>query len=402
LRILVLSFYYPPDLSAGSFRAKAFVDALETAANPDDIIEVVTTLPNRYRSFSLEAPEKEIHGRVITHRIRLPRHRGGMADQIWAFAWFALKALRHVKQQPYQLIYATTSRLFTGFLGALLAKRSGAALYLDIRDIFIDTIADILRPTTARALMPLLQWVEGYTVRAGDRINLVSEGFREYFQVRYPEKRYSYYTNGIDDDFLGIDFRPSPSTERKGIILYAGNIGEGQGLHRILPGMAKRLGGGWEFWIVGDGGKRRMLLDAATDVQVSSIKLIPPVSRTRLIELYRESDVLFLHLNALDAFHKVLPSKIFEYAATGKPILAGVAGYAASFLAEHVDNAAVFPPCDPDAGVRALATLKYEHRDRESFIGNFRRSHIMHRLAVDVLQLAREHARLRRETTLSG
>jgi len=32
-----------------------------------------------------------------------------------------------------------------------------------------------------------------------------------------------------------------------------------------------------------------------------------------------DADVLFLHLNAYKAFEKVLPSKIFEYAATGRP-----------------------------------------------------------------------------------
>ena len=44
------------------------------------------------------------------------------------------------------------------------------------------------------------------------------------------------------------------------------------------------------------------------------------------------TDVLFLHLNDYSAFRKVIPSKIFEYAATGKPIVAGVSGYAAEFL----------------------------------------------------------------------
>ena len=43
-----------------------------------------------------------------------------------------------------------------------------------------------------------------------------------------------------------------------------------------------------------------------------------------LLNYYNQANILFLHLNSIKAFEKVLPSKIFEYAASNKPILAGV------------------------------------------------------------------------------
>ena len=51
-----------------------------------------------------------------------------------------------------------------------------------------------------------------------------------------------------------------------------------------------------------------------------------------LIKKYQEADILFLHLNNYKAFLKVLPSKIFEYSATHKPICAGVSGHSKEFL----------------------------------------------------------------------
>jgi len=56
LKILVLSFYFRPDLSAGSFRTTAVVDALKQKMPADGQVDVLTTLPNRYSSFSIEAP----------------------------------------------------------------------------------------------------------------------------------------------------------------------------------------------------------------------------------------------------------------------------------------------------------------------------------------------------------
>ena len=57
VRILVLSFYYQPDLCAGSFRCTALVEELKKQSNCE--IEIITTLPNRYASFSVDAQKVE-------------------------------------------------------------------------------------------------------------------------------------------------------------------------------------------------------------------------------------------------------------------------------------------------------------------------------------------------------
>ena len=115
--------------------------------------------------------------------------------------------------------------------------------------------------------------------------------------------------------------------------------------------------------------------------------LLDPVKRTELIELYRAADVLFLHLNDYPAFKKVLPSKLFEYAALGKPVWAGVGGYAARFVEEHIDNAAVFAPCDVDDAARAFEALNPVTRARPDFVARFRRDVIMARMSRDVLSI---------------
>ena len=69
MRILLLSFYFRPDLSAGSFRATALVDAL-LKAHPGVEIDVVTTLPNRYSAFSPDAQPA-----MLLDRLRCPATR---------------------------------------------------------------------------------------------------------------------------------------------------------------------------------------------------------------------------------------------------------------------------------------------------------------------------------------
>jgi hypothetical protein len=388
---LLLSFYFRPDLSAGSFRATALVDSLLTILPAGASIDVITTAPNRYSTFSREAIEVETVGPVTIRRIALPAHRSDLLGQSRAFLRFARCANRHAVG-PYDVVFATSSRLMTAALGAWIARRMRARLYLDIRDIFVDTIADIF-PRIAGVLRPPLSALESWTMRRADRINLVSRGFKDYFISRYPDRSYTWFSNGIDDEFLHANWsNDKVSDPRALLVIYAGNIGEGQGLHAILPQLALRLERRVRFLVIGDGGRRELLMERLRQAGTQNVEVVAPMPRAALLEAYLKADILFLHLNAHAAFEKVLPSKIFEYAATGKPIWAGVAGYAASFIAAEVTNAAVFSPCNPSEAIERLDSLILQTQPRRDFVSRYARQSIARAMANDILTVARADA----------
>lgn len=394
MRLLVLTFYYRPDLCAGSFRATALVEALRERAPPGTQIDVITTLPNRYSSFTPDAQRLETLPGCEIFRARLPPHFSGMLGQSHAFGHFALGALRHAAARDYDLVCATSSRLMTAALGAWLARRNRARLYLDIRDIFVDTLPQLLPAGASLAAESTLSRLEAWTVRRADRLNLVSPPFADYYRARYGELPFAFFTNGIDEEFL----TPAPPrAPRTGVptILYAGNIGAGQGLHEILPQLARALRGSARFVVIGDGGRRAMLAAALAEAGADNVELRAPMPRARLIEAYREADVLFLHLGNYAAFEKVLPSKIFEYGALGKPLLAGVSGFAARFIQEQLDNAAVFAPGDAAAAVQALRSLVIEDRPRPAFVARYARTQIVRAMADDILTVAADGPRVR-------
>lgn len=386
MKILVLSFYFRPDLCAGSFRTTAFVDALKKLMPADGRIHVLTTLPNRYSSFSVDAPAGEQLPGVSIVRVALPPHQSGMFDQAKAFISFAREVLRMTRGQEYDLVFATSSRLMTAVLGAWVARKNRTPLYLDIRDIFVDTIKDVLPRHLAILTKPVFTLLERWAINSASKVNLVSQGFAEYFSVRYPRQRFSYFTNGIDDEFLSVPIPESVSRTSDVLeVLYAGNLGEGQGLHVIIPDLAKRMQGRIRFKIIGDGGRKEVLRAALVSAGVDNVELLPPMKRAQLIAAYLAADVLFLHLNDYDAFRKVLPSKLFEYGAMGKPIWAGVAGYAAEFVRAELENAAVFPPCNAAEAVRVFSQLRLQNELRDRFVAKFARTNIANELAIDVV-----------------
>jgi glycosyltransferase involved in cell wall biosynthesis len=318
-----------------------------------------------------------------------------MVDQSKAFLAYAREVLRLVRNEDYALVYATSSRLMTAVLGSCIARRKGVPLYLDIRDIFVDTMADVLPGKLAGLIKPVLSQLERFALVRATRVNLVSRGFAEYFWERYPTLTYSFFTNGVDEQFISAyaaeqagTCRDAASEKHSGedipIVLYAGNIGEGQGLHTIIPELAQRLQGRARFRLIGDGGCRGKLENSLAASSIRNVVIVPPINRQALIEEYRAADILFVHLNGYAAFEKVLPSKVFEYAATGKPIWAGVAGYAAAFVHEHIENAEVFSPCDIVGALDAFSRLRRVSTPRTAFIRRFARRSISAAMAADI------------------
>jgi len=389
LRVLFLSFYFEPDLCAGSFRNTALLKELMAQVPPGSNIDVITTLPSRYSTFNADAESQESRDCVTIYRIPLPVHKSGMVDQSKAFIHFAREAIGIGSSDDYNFIYASSSRLMTASLGAYLSRKLKVPLYLDIRDIFVETIKDVLPKKLGWAMKPIFSIIEKWTFSRAAKINLVSEGFKSYFERRYPSSPLSFYTNGIDEEFLDVPVTSSETLVGKiPEVVYAGNIGEGQGLHTILPPLAKHFEGKLKFKIIGDGGRRPQLEQAFKAAAVTNVELLQPVGRDDLIQAYLHADILFMHLNDYDAFLKVLPSKLFEYAALGKPIWAGVAGYAASFVDQHVSNAAVFRPCDIESAVTAFHNLSLTTEPRDDFVEKFSRANIMKEMAADIIRTA--------------
>jgi hypothetical protein len=276
--------------------------------------------------------------------------------------------------------------LMTAVLGAWVARKKRIPLYLDIRDIFVDTIKDVLPRHFAILVKPVFAALERLAINSASKVNLVSQGFAEYFSTRYPQQQFSYFTNGIDDEFLSVSIPESvPRTDGVVEVLYAGNLGEGQGLHTIIPDLAKKMQGRVRFKIIGDGGRKAALQAALISVGVDNVELLSPMKRAQLIEAYQAADVLFLHLNDYDAFRKVLPSKLFEYGAMGKPIWAGVSGYAAEFMRRELDNSAVFYPCNPVEAERVFSQLRLQNVPRDRFAAKFARINIANQMASDVV-----------------
>ena len=392
MKIVFFTFYYPPDLCAGSFRAIALAQALSKRMKNDDELHIITTHPNRYENHRVKASDIEVHGNIIIHRISVPSHKSGMFSQARTFVTYALASYKLCNKLNPDFLIGTTSRLMTGVLTGVSARKLGCKYFIDLRDIFSETISDIfsqknkLLGSISKKTFSLL---ERWLFNKATGVNVVSEGFPEYFQTMgIDTSNWSFFPNGVDKIFTNLPFIENKRSKEITTVLYIGNIGTGQGLENILPATAKYMGNKYQFLVIGGGGATSKLINAIKNNNVDNIEILAPIKREKLIKYYEEADILFVHLNDIPAFQRVLPSKIFEYAALRKPIVAGLGGYSAKFILDNVPYATIFNSGDVDGCVDAIKkaeTLEIKDKNSDIFIEKFSLEKIMNKMAKHIL-----------------
>ena len=295
-------------------------------------------------------------------------------------------------KNEFDLIITTGGRLGTNSIGHIISRFSGRPHFVEMRDIFSDNIKSILAPTfITRPVIRILELWEKNILQHAKWINFVSPGFLDYFKNDNIANKTRFYTNGIDPIFIqqqnNFVYNKQEMKNPCLRLLYAGNIGWGQRLEKIIVPLALRFPNEIEFILVGNGNAVRILDESIVKNGITNITIVNPVPREKLIEYYQKADVLFVHLDHIPAFSKSIPSKIFEYCSTNKPILAGLSGVSRNILETEVAHAYLFDPCDVETASMHIRQLIQQPitANRINFIKKYSRIKIMNDMIQDIV-----------------
>jgi glycosyltransferase involved in cell wall biosynthesis len=228
---------------------------------------------------------------------------------------------------------------------------------LELRDLTWECV-DRGDGFAARLVGWLLERMARFSIRRFDEVVTCTEAQAEYVR-RVTRLPVSVVRNGISKakfDRLALEAVPG---RENGVftVAYIGNVGLVQNVMTLVKA-AERLGDKLpvKFLIAGGGVQWEEIRRYAAERKLANVELTGPLSWEGVRDCYQRSDVLYAQLRGIQGLEKAEPSKLFEYFATGRPVIFGGAGSARAFAAQF-ENVELVAPDDPAALAGAIERM---------------------------------------------
>jgi colanic acid biosynthesis glycosyl transferase WcaI len=367
VRVLIVAINFAPELT-GIGKYVGDMSAWMTQAGFD--VRVVTA-PPYYPNWQVQpgysafrySREQLAGARVYRCPLWVPRRPRAMSRLLHLFS-FAMSSLPVILWQAIawrpQVVLVIEPPLACAPAAWLAARLSGARAWLHVQDLEVDAAFD-LGMLRHKGLRRAVLAMERALMRRFDRVTSISQRMLERLREKgVPEERLGYFPNWVDTDLIrplqgGNTLREALGIQQDTpVLLYAGNMGEKQGLEVIVEvarsyeSRRKAL-----FMLCGDGAARPRIEKAAAGL--SNVRFIPLQPSERFNELLNLADIHLLPQRQ-DAEGLVMPSKLTAIMASGKPVVAG-ARTDSDVGRVAAAGGLVVPPGDPSAFGAAIDRL---------------------------------------------
>lgn len=412
MRILILGINYPPEKIGIAVYTG---DLAQSLADAGHSVDVVTTNPYypawrvtdgyRRRWWHSEEGRNAVPA-VLRCPIYVPKHPSGIRRLVH-HASFALSALapmlwKGAAGRP-DLVLCVAPSLLSAPVAWVAARLGGATAWLHVQDFEVSAaVATGLLDGKSR-LIRLATRVERFIMRRFDRVSSIGpEMCRRLAIIGVPDERVRQLRNWADLDGVRPQDAPSPyrtawNVKAPHVALYSGNIANKQGIE-IVVAAAERLRHRDDllFVICGEGSGRQAL-ERETAAH-SNILLRDLQPRECLSDLLSLASVHLLPQKS-DAADLVLPSKLTNMLASGRPVIA-TADPGTGLAREVAGCGIVTPPGDAHAFAAAVEKLldepdlraRYARGARERAEQDWDRRKIVNAFCTDVTAMIHKAA----------
>ena len=376
MRILFLTHYFHPEGNAPATRVTEMTRRWVARGHDVTVITGAPNVPDGvvYPGYRNRLVQRETHDGVRVVRVwTYLAPNKGTARRILNYVSYMLSAtLAGLFVRRPDVVIATSPQFFCGWAGVLVSRARRRPFVLEVRDLWPESI-EAVGAMRSRRLLRVLEWLELRMYAAAAKIVTVGEGYRVKLLERgVPAARIEVVPNGVDlAAFLagadGTKVRERYGVGDRFVCAYIGTIGMGCGLEVVLRAARRLRAEGRRdllFLLVGDGAVREELEASARAEDLSPwVMFTGRQPKSDMPAFLAATDACLVHLTRTKLFETVLPSKIFEAAAMRKPIVLGVAGFAADLVSgagagiciEPENETELLAAVDRLAGDRGLA-----------------------------------------------
>lgn len=365
MRILFLTDNFPPEVNAPASRT---FDHCREWVKAGAEVTVITCAPNFPQGKVYPPYKNKLWQEEIMDGIRVIRvwtyivANKGFLKRTLDFISFSVSSFIAGLFVKTDLIVATSPQFFTALAGRTLHFWKRRPWVMEVRDLWPESIKTV-GAMKDNLFIRYFEWQEKRCYRSAKHIVVVTDSFRDKLISRgVPAEKISVVKNGVNTDL----FQPMEKDqallrelglEGKTVIGYVGTHGMAHKLDFVLH-QAKALedNPNLHFLLMGNGAERDNLLRLRDELGCKNVTMLESVPKKEVKRYLSILDVSLINLRRDPLFKTVLPSKIFENAAMGLPILMGVEGEAAELINKY-GAGVCFIPEDADDFKAKLSEL---------------------------------------------
>ncbi len=401
MKILFLTHYFPPEVNAPATRTFEHCVRWARAGHEVTVVTCAPNCPNGvvYPGYKnrWRRQIEEIEGVRVVRTWTYVAPNAGTLKRVLNYVSFMLSAVvASIRLPRPDVVLATSPQFFCGWAGVFVSWLKWVPLVLEIRDIWPESIQAV-GAISNRRVLGALERLERWMYRSATHIVAVGNGYRDNVLGKVDvSERISVITNGVDLEFYrpqepDVRFLHIWDLEDKFVCSYVGTIGMAHGLEVVLEAakILKHKGrGDITFVLVGDGAQRQCLQEEAKRAGLEDLVVfVGRQPKKEIPAILASSNACLIHLRACELFQTVLPSKIFEVMAMGRPMIMGVGGEAREIVmqsdagiemepgsAESLVQAVEIMADDPEATAqrgRLARDYVAEHFDRNVLAATF-------------------------------
>ena len=343
MNILFLSHYFPPEVNAPASRTFEHCREWVRAGHA---VTVVTCVPNHPHGRIFAGYRNRLYQSEVRDGIRVVRlltyatANEGTLRRTANYVIYMLMAMAAARFLPRpDIVISTSPQFFNGLAGFFVGRMRRCPWVLEIRDLWPESILAVGAIGNARVIAAL-EWLEAFAYRRADAIVSVTESFVAHIEAKGGRGKASVIRNGVD---LGLFQQRAYNDEMAAalglrgrfVAAYVGTHGMAHGLGAVLAA-ARKLHDRSDitFLLVGDGAEKQELLARREAMGLTNVVMLDQLPKERMPDLWSTCAVSLVLLRKADLFDQVIPSKIFESMAMGKPIILGVRGESLQIIEE--------------------------------------------------------------------
>ena len=374
MRILYVSHYFPPEMGAPAGRV-AGLARLWAAAGHD--VHVLTGFPHHptgrihpdYRQAFRRGFLRENYYGVAVHRtwIYPAPNRGKLRRSLNYGSFMVSAALVGAVRLPRpDVVVATSPQLLCAAAGALLSLRFRAPLVMEVRDLWPESLVAVGASGSSAPLVRGLEALARGLYGRAAHIVTVTDAQREAIVAGgIAADRVSVIPNGVDREFFDAGAAVQDVSHPNGggpfVVTYIGTLGMAHRLETLLDAAAEFRGDpSVRFRFVGEGARREALERRAREAHLDNVEFAGERPRGEVPRWIAESDACAVLLRRNEVFRTVVPSKMLEIMAVGRPLLLGVDGEARRLLERARAGIAI----EPENVAQLVAAIRDLQRDR--------------------------------------